>query len=81
MINNRTDHNLLIEQDSRLAHYQIFLISLLKGSLKLTIIVSIIIRNVKFAGLNTKILSDLKQIIETNIQTNIFVSIGTKKTN
>ena len=53
----------------------------MKGFLKLTIIVSIIIRNVKFAGLNTKIVSDWKQIIETNIQTNIFVSIGTKKTN
>ena len=52
-----TDYNLLIAQDLWQAHYQILLIIFLKEFTKLNANADMIIKNVKLAELNTRIVS------------------------
>ena len=52
-----TDYNLLIVQDLWQAHYQVLLIILLKEFLRLNVNTDAMIKNVKIAQLNTKIVS------------------------
>ena len=49
-----TDYNLLIMQDLWQAHYQIFLIILLKELIKLNVNTDTVIQNVKFVESNAK---------------------------
>ena len=53
-----TDYNLLTTQDLLQAHDQIFAIMLLKSFIKLNVNMNTVIRNVKLAELNTRIVHD-----------------------